>query len=236
MIQVLAIALGGAVGSLLRFVLSSSVYLWLGHGFPYGTLVVNVLGSYLIGLMSEALLLEQARLAVAFRAGILVGVFGSLTTFSTFSFETLYLIQQGEWPRALVNLALSAGACLGAVLLGLLSGRSLFYYGRGVVIWRGLPIPYAFGLVNFLSAMLVGLALAVLQKWMVSEPARASITVIVVGGFIVFSTAYLALFLTEAGADLKHHGRFALSLVLLNALICAVGIWIGLWGVNDEAR
>lgn len=230
MIQILAIALGGAIGALLRFVLSSSIYLWLGHGFPYGTLVVNILGSYLIGLMSEALLLEQVGLAVAFRAGILVGLFGSLTTFSTFSFETLYLIQQGKWPYALINLALSAGACVGAVFLGLLSGRSLFYYGRGVIILRGLPVPYAFGLVNFLGAGLVGLTLAVLEQWMASELARASITVILAGGFIVFSAAYLALFLTEAGADFKHHGRFALFLLLLNALICALGIWIGLWG------
>ncbi len=230
MIQVLAIALGGVVGSLLRYVLASSVYLWLGHGFPYGTLVVNVLGSFLIGLMSEALLLEQAEVAVAFRAGILVGVFGSLTTFSTFSFETLYLIQQGKWTTALLNLALSVGVGLAAVVAGLLSGRSLFYYGRGLVVFKGLPVPYAFGMVNFLGAALVGLVLSVLEKWLASEGARASATVLLAGGYIVFSTVYLAMLLAEAGADFKHHGRLALSMLLVNALLCVLGIWLGLLG------
>ncbi|GAB6067628.1 hypothetical protein JCM13664_09460 [Methylothermus subterraneus] len=228
--QVLAIALGGAVGALLRYALAGSIYLWLGHRFPYGTLAVNVLGSFLIGLMSEALLLERAGLAVAFRAGILVGVFGSLTTFSTFAFETLYLLQQGEWVRALFNLALSVGACLGAVWLGLLCGRSLFYYGRGVAIVKGVPVPYAFGLVNFLGAALVGWVLALLERWLGSEGARAGAEVALAGGYVVFSTVYLAMFLTETDAEYPHHGRLALFLVLLNALLCALGIWLGLRG------
>lgn len=228
MIQVLAIAIGGAVGSWLRFVLANSIYLWLGHGFPYGTLVVNVLGSYLIGLMSEALLLERAGLAVAFRAGVLVGLFGSLTTFSTFTFESWYLIQQGKWPLALANLALSNGLCLVAVLLGLLSGRSLFYYGRGIVVISGLPVPYAFGLINFLGAVVVGLTLAVLEPWLASQLARVSVTVLLAGGFIIFSTVYLAWFLTEASAGFKYHGRFALALLLLNAALCVLGTWAGL--------
>jgi CrcB protein len=226
-IQVLAIALGGAVGAALRYVLASSVSLWLGQSFPYGTLAVNILGSFLIGLMSEALLLERAGLAVAFRAGILVGVFGSLTTFSTFAFETLYLWQQGEWASALLNLALNAGLCLAAVLAGLLCGRSLFYYGRGMASVQGLPVPYAFSAVNFLGAVLVGVVLALLEPWLGSQSAHVAVSLLLAGAYIISSAIYLTLFLAEASADFKHHGRLALVLVVLNTLLCAVGIWLG---------
>ncbi len=232
MIQVLAIALGGAVGAVLRYVLASSVSLWLGQSFPYGTLAVNALGSFLIGLMSEALLLERVELAVAFRAGILVGVFGSLTTFSTFAFETLYLLQQGEWLPALLNLGLNTGVCLAAVLIGLLCGRSLFYYGRGIANVKGLPVPYAFSAVNFLGAVLVGVVLALLEPWLASESAKVAVTLLLAGAYIVSSAIYLTLFLAEADADFQHHGRLALVLVVLNALLCVVGIWVG----NYEAR
>jgi len=124
MTQVLAIATGGAVGALLRFWVSQSVYLLLGRGFPYGTLIVNVLGSFLMGLL-YIYLLERSQIAPEWRAAILIGLLGAFTTFSTFSIETLNLFEQGEQLKALMNTVLSVVLCLFATWLGVIIGRQL---------------------------------------------------------------------------------------------------------------
>lgn len=124
MSSLIAIAAGGAAGALLRFWASTGVYALLGRGFPYGTLVVNVLGSFLMGLLT-VLLIERLALGPAWRAGLLVGVLGGFTTFSTFSMETLALIEQGAALRACLNVLLSVGLCLLCVWLGVLLGRQL---------------------------------------------------------------------------------------------------------------
>ena len=95
MLQILAIAGGGALGAVARFGVSTSVYRWLGRDFPWGTLAVNGLGSFAMGLLF-VLLLERALLAPELRAAVLIGFLGSFTTFSTFSLETLTLVEQGE--------------------------------------------------------------------------------------------------------------------------------------------
>lgn len=112
-----AVALGGALGSVLRFWLSGWVYHWLGRGFPYGTLTVNILGSLLIGFLSHQLL-ERSALAPEWRAAILVGVLGGFTTFSTFSLETVHLLTQAEFAKAATNAVVSLFACLAATWLG----------------------------------------------------------------------------------------------------------------------
>ena len=84
MTQTLAIAAGGAIGALLRFWASNGVYALLGRGFPYGTLVVNVLGSLAMGYL-YIVMIERAALAPEWRAFALVGLLGAFTTFSTFS-------------------------------------------------------------------------------------------------------------------------------------------------------
>jgi Integral membrane protein possibly involved in chromosome condensation len=90
--QLYAVALGGALGAVLRFLISTGVYQWLGRGFPYGTLAVNIIGSFLIGLMTEALVVQRVALGDEYRLAILVGVFGSLTTFfNLFSRYTLFI-------------------------------------------------------------------------------------------------------------------------------------------------
>jgi protein CrcB len=95
----IAIAFGGACGAVLRFLVSSGVYQWLGRGFPYGTLTVNVLGSFLIGLLTEVLVLQRIAITMEYRSAILVGLFGSFTTFSTFSLETLlYCDNENSFP------------------------------------------------------------------------------------------------------------------------------------------
>ncbi len=124
MIQILVIAVGGAVGAVMRYLTSTGVYAVLGRGFPYGTLVVNVLGSLLMGVLT-ILMLERLSIGPEWRAGILIGVLGAFTTFSTFSMETLNLIEQGDWIKALANVLLSTVLCLLAVWLGVLMGRSL---------------------------------------------------------------------------------------------------------------
>ena len=118
------IAVGGAVGAVLRYGASVSVYSLLGRGFPYGTLFVNVSGSLLMGLLS-VIMLERFDLGPEWRAAVLVGVLGSFTTFSTFSIETLNLLEQGELWRAMANIVLSVLVCLTAVWLGVLIGRQI---------------------------------------------------------------------------------------------------------------
>ena len=122
--QVLAIAAGGAIGALLRFWMSNGIYSLVGRTFPYGTLAVNVLGSLLMGLL-YVLLIDKLVLGAHWRAALLVGLLGAFTTFSTFSIETLNLIEEGELVRALLNVLLSVVLCLGAAWVGMLMGRSV---------------------------------------------------------------------------------------------------------------
>ncbi len=123
MSQALAVALGGAAGSLARWLLTVRVQAWLGRDFPWGTLTVNVLGSFAMGLVT-VLLVERMALGPIGRAGLLVGFLGAFTTFSTFAFETVGLVDNALGWRALANVAANVGACLAAVWCGLLLART----------------------------------------------------------------------------------------------------------------
>jgi len=116
------VALGGALGSAARYACSTGAARWLGAGFPYGTLFVNVAGSFAIGLLA-ALVAADGRplLGSDARAFVLVGVLGGFTTFSSFSLETLELARSGAVGAAAANVALSIALCLGGVWLGLAS-------------------------------------------------------------------------------------------------------------------
>jgi CrcB protein len=122
--QLLAIALGGALGALARYLVSSGIHAVLGRGFPYGTLVVNVLGSLLMGFLLVQFT-ERLGMPPQARALWLVGFLGGFTTFSTFSVETLGLLEEGELLRAGANVALNLVLCLLAAWAGLLLGRQL---------------------------------------------------------------------------------------------------------------
>ena len=124
MIQTLAIAGGGAIGALLRFWMSTGVYNLLGRTFPYGTLAVNVLGSLLMGFL-YVMLIDKLALGPAWRAALLVGLLGAFTTFSTFSIETLNLVEEGELIKAMLNILVSVVLCLFAAWIGVLAGRTI---------------------------------------------------------------------------------------------------------------
>jgi CrcB protein len=227
--QIIAVALGGASGAVMRFLISSGLYQWLGKGFPYGTLVVNVLGSFLIGLLTEALILQRIPMTLEYRAAILVGFIGAFTTFSTFSLETIYLLEQGSLNKAALNVIVSLLGCLLAVWIGLLCGRTLFLYSGGMIHWSGGVIPFALLIVNAIGAFLIGIvATILLQKVALSMEYRAAMMVIMIGTYLTLSGLYLILFLIEHGYSFETHTNLMLGTFVGNGLSCLLVIWLGL--------
>jgi CrcB protein len=117
-----AIAVGGALGSVLRFLLGAMVQGWTSARFPIGTLSVNVAGSLAIGVL-YVWLLERTAAPPAAVGFWMTGLLGGFTTFSAFSLESIGLVEQGAWPRALAYVLLSVVLCLGAAALGLWGAR-----------------------------------------------------------------------------------------------------------------
>ena len=121
----LAVALGGAIGASARFLISTGMHRLLGASFPYGTLTVNILGSLLIGFLFSYF--EQT-ISPLQKALLVTGMLGALTTFSTFSLETLLILQEGLYLKALLNMGLNLILCLGATM----AGMALFHRFYGV--------------------------------------------------------------------------------------------------------
>lgn len=126
----LYVALGGAVGSLARYFLGASVQEWAGPGFPAGTLVVNVTASFLIGAIMQYSL-ESTAISLETRVLLTTGFCGGYSTFSTFSWETIRLMQGGQWGRAGLYIGGSLALSLGATVLGLVAGHHLVLVRRG---------------------------------------------------------------------------------------------------------
>jgi len=122
----LCIGAGGAVGTIMRFWLSGVVARSFGERFPMGTLVINVTGSFVIGLFATVAGPEGRMMARPLtRQVFMIGVCGGYTTFSSFSLQTLNLARDGQWGYALLNIGLSLLLCLGGVWLGFLLGETL---------------------------------------------------------------------------------------------------------------
>lgn len=116
MSHIVSVAVGGALGAVARYGLSGWVHTWTEESFPWGTLAVNVVGSFLLG--AAFLYLDRGGFSPELRHFATIGLLGAFTTFSTFTFETVMLLQDGEWARAGGYVALSVFLGLVAVLLG----------------------------------------------------------------------------------------------------------------------
>lgn len=122
-LQYLVIALGGGLGSMLRFAIGT----WIDSGaqkggviFPWGTILVNITGCFIIGFIATISAAGEGRLLLSpyTRNFILIGILGGYTTFSSFSLQTLTLAQDGQWGAAAANVAISVVLCLIGVWLG----------------------------------------------------------------------------------------------------------------------
>lgn len=123
--NIILIFIGCGLGGVLRYWIANSVYMLLGRGFPSGTLVVNISGAFLMGLLTVLAQERLSGIAVPMRALLTIGLLGGYTTFSTFSIETLNMIESANYLGAALNIALSIVLCLGGVWLGVALGRQL---------------------------------------------------------------------------------------------------------------
>lgn len=121
---VLLVAGFGALGCVTRYYISGWAYDLFGRSFPCGTFVVNILGAFLIGLVME-FGMRSALLPVSLRTGIVIGFLGGFTTFSTFSYETFRLLEEGNFFVAATNVLVSVIVCLLFTWLGIHTARLL---------------------------------------------------------------------------------------------------------------
>jgi fluoride exporter len=122
--SILVVALGGAAGSVARFLVATWAARALGTAFPYGTMIVNVVGSFLIGFIMHVSL-TTTLISPTLRLALTTGVMGGFTTYSTFNYETMSLLEQGAFALAGLNLGGTVVGCLIGGLLGLIGGRLL---------------------------------------------------------------------------------------------------------------
>lgn len=121
--RVLVVALGGAIGTVLRYITSILAARWFGTEFPYGTLIVNLSGAFVIGLVQQ-IGTESLLIPDNIRLFLTTGMMGGLTTYSTFSYETVRLMEGGAWPQAWINVVVTTAICLILCFLGMAAGRT----------------------------------------------------------------------------------------------------------------
>lgn len=125
--RLLLICLGGAIGTGLRYVTAVAAAQWFGAEFPYGTLIVNLAGSFVIGLLQQ-LGLEALTIPDNVRLFLTTGMMGGLTTYSTFSYETIRLMEASAWSQAWINILVTTVLSLGLCFLGIAVGRSVMQF------------------------------------------------------------------------------------------------------------
>ena len=106
----------------MRYLVAILAVQWLGTGFPYGTLIVNMTGAFLIGLV-QALAADTALVSESTRLFLATGMMGGLTTYSAFSYETARLLEQHDWSLAWINVLVTTVVCLVLCFLGIGAGR-----------------------------------------------------------------------------------------------------------------
>ena len=121
-LSIAAIAVGGGCGSVARFLVAREMERLFGSFLPYGTLIVNVLGSLALGWLATVFL-ARLEINIALRLGIAVGFLGAFTTFSAFSFESVQLMLNGAVWRAVLNVTVNTVVCLGMCYLGMQLAR-----------------------------------------------------------------------------------------------------------------
>ena len=124
MMQALAIAVGGALGALSRYLTYLLVHRFATLSFPYGILTVNLSGCFLMGLIAP-ILIDKLLMSPMWRQVLLVGFLGSFTTFSTFTWDTILLFEEGAYFSASIYVLMSVVGCLLATLIGVWMGRMI---------------------------------------------------------------------------------------------------------------
>lgn len=159
----------------------------------------------------------------------MVGFIGAFTTFSIFSLETFYLIEQGNLTKAMLNILISVTACILAIWIGLLCGRGLFYFSDGAIQWSGGVIPYALTIINAI--------LALFHQHVSDYPIAESGDIRRIPCrtdsdydrcFLTLSGLYLMLYLVEHGHSFEANLNLMLGTFVANSLICIFVIWMGL--------
>ena len=120
----LVVFIGGGIGATLRHSVNRGAMAWLGTGFPYGTLFVNVVGGLLMGVLAE-LFLVKGGVSHEFRLFLTTGILGGFTTFSAFSLEAALMWQRSEWTALATYLAGSVALSIGALFVGMAAVRAL---------------------------------------------------------------------------------------------------------------
>lgn len=220
--SLIAIALGGSAGALTRFWIANGIYAYLGRSFPHGTLFVNVSGSFLMGLLTE-LMLQRFPMAAEYRAGVLVGFLGAYTTFSTFAVESFFLIEEGSYWKAGINMFLSVTLCVVAVWVGLVLGRRLF--SAELYPWLGHGLAYG-RLAGILAVGLCGGLVAQLafDHTPFSMSLQATVLIVLLGGITVLSTMIVLPEFPEQGGGIGG----VLGLFAANALGSAISVGLGM--------
>lgn len=122
--MILAIAVGGALGAVMRYVLSSQITHFAGSGFPWGILIVNLLGCFIMGVIAELGVLS-VNLSPEMRAFLTTGILGGFTTFSAFALDSAVLMERGDLVGSMAYVAASVGGSIMALFAGLAIVRAL---------------------------------------------------------------------------------------------------------------
>lgn len=219
--QLVAIALGGSAGAIMRFLAANGIYAALGRDFPHGTLFVNVFGSLLMGFLTE-LLVHRLAVAVEYRAAILVGFLGAFTTFSTFAMETLTLFEQGNLLKAFLNIFLSVTLCLTACWVGVIWGRTLFSDNRAAEALHYLSTT------GLICSFVTLFAISILAEILINRfDLTAEMRVIFFVGLLGSLSIGLTLWTGLQNPALQTEFHHLLGLFILNALWGVAIIWSG---------